>query len=700
MHPALFACLVSFLVGFGSSPTGEKPCPEPDPIESVTSYANELAVLSDGYRTLFDLWVPTAPAGPRGWPMVVFIHGNGQSKEQLTDVAHDFALRGYATLTYDVRGQGTSMLLNDPLVYGRGGYGVRERLDLFEVLEAAEAFRPDDIDFTRLGVTGPTQGGFLAWIAAAHSGRTLPPNPWRQTPLPTIEAVVSHEFAPDMWGWMIPEKRAITEMTVFNFFEHRSGLHLDPAFSAQLTPLIHAEDYLALHELFNLIELHLPTLLEQSTVPVMAMLPYDDKYGPSNGLLDAWDRISPGSPKLLNLTSSGRHATPYNEKERDLYEYRMEQWFDRFLKGVQNGIEDSPEFRFAIAPEEIADFQDSSSIWDVRSFDSWPPPETALLRLYLASDGSLTSSPPMNPRGKHFLNHSNTGGLVIEDYTLNLPTPEQVQQQIPLNTVAYETPPFTDDLLLLGSSTASLVVSTSDPRFQIHVALLDVDQAGEERFIAGGHTTVRDNLPPGDHRLDFPISTYGYVLREGHRLRVQLENLAWHRPPIPSTATFLYALPIFEDFSVAVRHSSLAPSYLDLATIPFGDPSLEASEVRVSRDSPEDLELVLFSDSSRSGWTYQILIGTSGTTPGTVHQGVTIPLNFDHITFRALNTPEVLPIADFSGTLGSKGEASASVFLSQYGSLNPNVAAIYLTAVVADPQGQLSVAEPVVVAIE
>ena len=71
--------------------------------------------------------------------------------------------QGFATITYDVRGQGDSMALNDPTIYGRGPLGLRDRMDMFEVIEHVGAMFPTQIDMSRIGVTGKSQGSYLTW---------------------------------------------------------------------------------------------------------------------------------------------------------------------------------------------------------------------------------------------------------------------------------------------------------------------------------------------------------------------------------------------------------------------------------------------------------------------------------------------------------------------------------------------------------
>ena len=155
---------------------------------AIASAIDQAVTYSDAYRTRADVRWPTTAPGPCGWPMLVLVHGWPANKNgQVAVVAAEYAARGYVTVAYDVRGQGSAIALNP----GRGTtlMALAEWIDLFEVMEWAEQQWPTLIDFQRIGVTGISQGGAHSWAAAAWSGRTPPPNSRRSAPFPVVRAV-------------------------------------------------------------------------------------------------------------------------------------------------------------------------------------------------------------------------------------------------------------------------------------------------------------------------------------------------------------------------------------------------------------------------------------------------------------------------------------------------------------------------------
>lgn len=266
---------------------------------------------SDGYRTLADVRYPFVDPNPGGWPIVVLVHGGGKSRAQVLFDSRDLARRGYATITFDVRGQGPGMALNNPNNYGYEGLRLRERIDLAEALEDAAALYPDKMDMGRVGITGRSQGAAYSWIAAGHSGRNLPSNPWRSKPFPTFHCAVPVNYVPDLVGGVFPGGETITEAYARALYASNNGIDFEPSFFSFMDDNIRNEDFDDIVNEFSEASLFLPELLETSTVPVLASVVYDDQYTAVNSLLEIWGDILPNTPKILNIASDG-HNTPNN----------------------------------------------------------------------------------------------------------------------------------------------------------------------------------------------------------------------------------------------------------------------------------------------------------------------------------------------------------------------------------------------------
>jgi|GEM_PF-3292714 len=657
---------------------------------------------TDGYEVRIDVRYPDASPGPDGWPMIVFVHGFASSKDAfVVPPAQHYASLGYVTVTYDVRGQGSSMGLNDPQSYGLTFYYIRERVDLAEILEGAEDRYPDLVDFDRLGVSGASQGGVHSFIAAAHSGQALPQNPWRTEPFPVISCAAPRNMLPYLKESTLPEKRNLHHITLTQHVA-LSGVHFDPDYLAFIMPIIVAEDYEFLAAYVESPEVapwDLVPHLQESDVPLLLTLAFDDRARHPTLAADLWDVLKPTTPRRLFLATGG-HGTPHNFHEENVYDLLHQRWFERFLKGVENGVDQEPPIRSVVTPDDTVYYDHPLSLWDFRELESLDPQAGLTETWYLDGDNRLSPAPP-TAAGVDDLKHEVLYGFDIEEYinwlpTLDLLLAEYLEQLIPPVSLAYDAPAAAEDVHIFGTPRAHLYTETDDTRYLVHAALFDVAPGGEERYITGGWTTVRDNLPPGEHELSIALGTCSHVLRQGHALRARVENWCWHRPP--SEAEIVRILPVFEESLVGVKRDSLHASRIELPLLPFEEPRLVAAPIALSAAAPEIVRIAVHTDSSQANRSYQILPGISGTSPGFEHQGVHIPINYDSVTKWALRSPNSSPFVDFAGDLDDQGFAYALLLLDKLGPLSYSGPLDFVVVVEGD--NGLLVSEPCGVAIE
>lgn len=117
--------------------------------------------MNDGVRLDVSVCVPDGDAPVGGWPGVLMAHGHGDagSKASMLPKGRRYAEMGYLCVCYSVRGQGNSE--------GRVFHmGARELFDLQDMVQWTLSAQP--VDAKGLAVAGSSQGGWHAYMAAAH----------------------------------------------------------------------------------------------------------------------------------------------------------------------------------------------------------------------------------------------------------------------------------------------------------------------------------------------------------------------------------------------------------------------------------------------------------------------------------------------------------------------------------------------------
>jgi putative CocE/NonD family hydrolase len=208
-----------------------------------------------------------------------------------------------------------------------------------------------------------------------------------------------------------------------------------------------------------------------------------------------------------------------------------------------------------------------------RDLESWPPPDTAEKRLWLADQGRLQEQEP-------------TGSSTTGDryrYDPNDPTPslggpvllsrEPVLDNRPLeartDVLSYTTAPLRTAVEALGPARVELCVRASSPHFDLFARICDVDLQGASWNVCDALMRVApgrfEQLSEETWRVAFDLWPIGHRFAAGHRIRLQVSSGAhprYVRNPgtgeDPATATSLRPV------DVELLHDSRHPSVLFL----------------------------------------------------------------------------------------------------------------------------------------
>jgi uncharacterized protein len=211
-------------------------------------------------------------------------------------------------------------------------------------------------------------------------------------------------------------------------------------------------------------------------------------------------------------------------------------WFDHWLKGVDNGVTDMPRVQYYVI---------GANEW--RSADEWPVPDARPTRFYLRSGGAAGErmddgvlsyrSPtaneppdryvydpgdPVPSRGGPLGNPQNPSGAY-----------DQSALEQRADVLVYTTPPLDEPLDVVGPLHATLYVSSSVPDTDFTVKLVDVHPDGRAFNVQEGITRARYRegfdrtvwMRPGEvYEVEVDLRATAYRFRAGHRLRIEVSS--------------------------------------------------------------------------------------------------------------------------------------------------------------------------------
>ena len=277
--------------------------------------------MDDGVTLAATLHLPdgTPPAG--GWPAVMLFHGLGGTRASMAPIAQNFLVnQGYAVLAYDARGHGAS-----------GGLvsldGPREMTDLRAAFQWLTS-RPDVSD-TQIGAMGFSLGGGAVLRAAVEG---VP-----------FKAIVPLMTWTDLHVALVPQGWPKTG-AIAGFLQ---SVHTwDPATLALAQDTIRSENTAAVKafaaqrsSLAGLGSLTTPTFFIQGR----------RDYAFDIAQAKAGYNAVKG-PKRLYVGDLGHAPATNPAAESPYYQTEAREWFDRYLKGLPNGIDTRPPVEVAADP--------------------------------------------------------------------------------------------------------------------------------------------------------------------------------------------------------------------------------------------------------------------------------------------------------------------------------------------------------------
>jgi uncharacterized protein len=205
-------------------------------------------------------------------------------------------------------------------------------------------------------------------------------------------------------------------------------------------------------------------------------------------------------------------------------------WFDHWLKGINNGVEQEPRlvvFQEHSHPPGAAP-QDIPGEWRV---ESWPPQGLKPTTWYLAPNHQLSTAIAA-PATDH-LRYTPSAGTEAGFWWGELLSD---QRAVDAFSLTYDSAPLESEVSILGFAHVRLQASADAPLADWVVRLEDVAEDGSATAITGAGLAgaQRDSmehpeaLTPGkEYALNFDLHLGAWVWARGHRIRVSVSNSQW-----------------------------------------------------------------------------------------------------------------------------------------------------------------------------
>ena len=491
------------------------------PAVTVTSF--------DGTQLAANLFLPRRTDATQKFPTVLMVASwANRGRIEYTGQQRRLAQDGYVVASYTTRGFG----LSEGQVHVAAPEDVR---DVSSVIDWLLAHAP--VDVNNIGASGISHGGGISLIALAHDRR-----------IKTVAALST-------WGSLIDELYSggspnVTWGSLLALLGNTGG-RLGPEVNPNMLAIMSPDTPAArIAELRTWSELRSPSsyvdAINARGAPVFISKNFQDDLFTPNSTLDMFARLT--VPKKI-IFNPGIHASaelPGALTGIDNYPYdQAHRWFDRWLKGIANGIDTEPKVTMQIK------FSDRRE-----SFDNWPARKLGNETYYLGPRGTARfdpsclcskgdkgsiSSSPNSAQGsdliQNFSDTTATSGPIPILSTLgesqNLPVINALNSVALATGIRFEGPPLQQVQKIRGIPKLRLRVTPSQARAQLVAYLYDVDAVGTGVLISHGTASLHWATP--GQAIDLPIDFSGtaYDVPAGHHIGVVLDTMdSLYAPPV------------------------------------------------------------------------------------------------------------------------------------------------------------------------
>ncbi len=541
-------------------------------------------VTRDGVVLATDVWLPEGVAAGSKLPTILVRTPYGRIDPVFGGTRWlRFVQRGYALVSQDVRGREDSE--------GEWVPCAHEIEDGDDTLNWIAAQPWSD---GKVGMIGGSYGGFVQWAAAASGN-------------PHLQAIVSYVTAGTpfvdlprkggtvlsgtlAWAFAMADRQKNFEATVRDDWDE--VLAIRPIRDIPLKALgkdVHFWSEWMKHPNYDEFWAKADWAAHGENINVPSLLIsgwYDDD---GMGTTEAWEMNERHEREHLKLvlgpwyhqanTTRQIHNIPFGNNairyDLDVLQLR---WFDRFLKGTLNQVEQGARVEYYMVGEN-----------EWKTAEKWPPAEVAYTPFYLHGngrantsngDGCLTLAEPGEQQYDTYVFDPRDPAPFLIDMAENeCSVPENYRDvELREDVLVYTSEPLQDDVVIAGDVYAVLYAASSARDTDWLVRLTDVDEQGNSIRLSDGIIRARyrhsfaqpELLVPGKiERYEIILTKIANRFKKGHRIRVAVtsgaKNLAFPNHNTgndPATDT---------EYVVAtqqVYHNTAYPSHVKLPLVP------------------------------------------------------------------------------------------------------------------------------------
>ena len=267
--------------------------------------------------------------------------------------------------------------------------------------------------------------------------------------------------------------------------------------------------------------------------PVLAVGGWADAYS------NAVPRLVAGmGGRCRGIVGPWEHKYPHLAEVGDPADFLAEalRWWDRWLKGIENGVETDPAMRVFVLESQPPSRWSGPREGRWIAMDEWPPRGTGMLALHLGEQ-CLTERRPESAtvRIDTPQHHGVTAGAFCPGMRIDGELPGDQREDDDLG-VCFDGEPLAEPLLIAGAPVLEIAARSDRTVAKLVARLCDVRPDGSSALIAWAplnlthdhrHETAAALDPERWMSIRLVLDDIAYEVPAGHRLRLVLSTTYW-----------------------------------------------------------------------------------------------------------------------------------------------------------------------------
>ena len=451
---------------------------------------------------------------PDGYPVVIMVHGYGDSKLTLEHFALAQAQYNYVVYTYSVRGQGNSGGLSNLM-------SIVEAEDLMEFVNY---IKHDNIggDSSRIAIMGGSQGGTVPYIAACNgmqvkgiiSALTSPKfgTSWIENGSPKMSFLWTVEYTPDTARYNPLVDR-------MSDWVYACGVKSDKWDSlAYWMPI--GRDF--------------DDKVQNNTVPLLVENSWQDYFFNAKHGIESFGNIGP--EHIVYFGAVMGHGGDISESENNWHMQFFNDWFFHIIWDYPSGYTSLDRYQFAYTT-----YPKVGNYWSFEhgSSATWPPEGVTNVKFYPRRNSKLSQSPEGSSSRRVNFDNNVTNNYDLQTAVYDEFKGADFDAKFKKDNVSFVSDPLTNATYMIGVPKVHLKYQANANICQYNFQIFEVTSSGVENFITRVNYTDRNYIKDQIRERDIEGLGHAHKFQPGSRIKIVVTNF----DHTPSDTAFLNTNP-------------------------------------------------------------------------------------------------------------------------------------------------------------